>query len=86
MNLLNGECKGDWACVRSELREQERTMADGPSEKDLQTALQISAKYGYSDAAVLDYHNEYCDADWACTRTYFRENSLIIKKTGKPEK
>lgn len=84
MNLLNGECEGDWACVRKALRDQE--MSEGDSEKDLQTALQIGAKYGYSDVEVLDYHKDFCDEDWACTRSYFRENTLIIKEHGKPEK
>jgi PKD repeat protein len=86
MNLLNGECEGNWGCVRKILREEESTMSGEPTDKDIQTALQISSKYGYSQGEVLDYHNDFCSGDWACTRTYFRENSLIIKETGKPEK
>ncbi len=86
MILLNGECEGNWGCVRKALRNQESTMSGEPSEKDLQTALQISSKYGYSEEVVLAHYNGLCSGDWACTRTYFRENSLIVKKTGKPEK
>ncbi len=73
MNMLNGEdCQGDWACVRSSLREQVRNMTEGLSEKDYQTALQISAKYGFSEEEVLAYHQESCESDWACTRAYYR--------------
>ncbi len=84
--LFNGEeCKGNWGCVRKALRDQEQEMAEGDSERDIQTAKQIGAKYGYSDVEVLAHHNEFCDPDWACTRTYFREHTLIIKETGKPD-
>ena len=86
MNLLNGECKGDWACVRKALRDQEQEMSESNSEKDIQTAQQIAFKYGYSEAKVLAYHKDYCGEDWACTRAYFREHTLIIKETGKPDK
>jgi len=86
MSLLNGKCKGDWACVRETLRKQEKTQAEGPSEKDLQTALQIFSKYGYPQEQVLEYHNTSCGGDWACTRAYFRELSASTKETGKPDK
>jgi len=87
MNLFTeGECEGNWGCVRKVLREEEKTQSEGLSDKGLQTALQISSKYGYSQGEVLAYNNDFCSGDWACTRTYFRENSLIIKETGKPEK
>jgi len=86
MNLLNGECKGDWACVRKALRDQKQEMSESNSEKDIQTALQIAFKYGYSEAQVLAYHKDYCGEDWSCTRAYFREHTLIIKETGKPDK
>ncbi|NOQ39614.1 MAG: PKD domain-containing protein [Anaerolineales bacterium] len=86
MDLLNGKCEGNWGCVRKALRDQESTMSGEPTDKDIQTALQIASKYGYSQGEVLDYNNDFCSGDWACTRTYFRENSLIIKETGKPNK
>jgi hypothetical protein len=85
MLLFNeGECEGNWGCVRKALRDQESTMSGEPTDKDIQTALQISIKYGYSQGVVLDYNNDECSGDWACTRKYFRENSLIVKETGKP--
>lgn len=86
MNLLNGECEGDWACVRSELREQSRTMAEGLSEKDYQTALQIASKYGSSEEEVLAYHQDFCQLDWSCTRAYFRNMYMETRETGKPKK
>ena len=86
LNLLNGECEGEWACVRKTLRDQEREMAAGYTEKDIQTALQISSKYGFTQEEVLAYHQDYCGSDWACTRSYFREQSMNTKETGKPEK
>ncbi len=87
MSLFDGEeCEGNWGCVRKILREEESTMSGEPTDKDIQTALQISSKYGYSQGEVLDYNNDFCSGNWACTRTYFRENSLIIKETGKPDK
>ena len=86
MNLLNGECEGEWACVRSTLRDQEREMSEGFSEKDIQTAQQIGSKYGYAYEEVLAYHKEYCGGDWTCTRSYFREQYMSTKETGKPNK
>ena len=86
MSLFNGECEGNWGCVRKALRELEKTQSEGLSERGIQTALQISSKYGYDEEVVLAHYNDPCSGDWACTRTFFRENSLIIKKTGKPEK
>ena len=86
MNLLNGECEGDWACVRKALRDQEQEMAEGYSEKDLQTALQIGSKYGFLEEEVLAYHKDYCGENWACTRAYFRTLAAETKETGKPDK
>lgn len=86
MNLLNGECEGVWSCVRSTLRDQEREMSEGFSEKDTQTAQQISSKYGYAYEEVLAYHKDYCAGDWTCTRAYFRELDMSTKDTGKPNK
>ena len=86
MILLNGECEGDWACVRKALRDQEQEMSEGSSEKDIQTAQQIAFKYGYSEAEVLAYHKDSCGENWACTRSYFREQSMSTKEIGKPKK
>ena len=86
MNLLNGECEGEWACVRKALRDQERDMSDGFSEKDIQTAQQIAFKYGFTEEEVQAYHKDYCGEDWSCTRAYFRELYMSTKETGKPKK
>ena len=86
MNLYNGECLGDWACVRSALREQSRTKADGFSEKDYQTAMQIASKYGSTEDEVLAYHQDFCQLDWNCTRAYFRNLYMETRETGKPKK
>ncbi len=86
MNLLNGKCEGDWACVRSELREQSRIMAEGLSEKDYQTALQIASKYGSTEEEVLAYHQDFCQMDWSCTRAYFRNMFMETRETGKSKK
>ncbi len=34
MNLLNGECEGNWGCVRKVLREEEKTQSEGLSDKE----------------------------------------------------
>ena len=86
LNLLNGECEGEWSCVRSTLRDQEREMSEGFSEKDIQTAQQIGSKYGFTEEEVLAYHKESCGEDWVCTRSYFREQYMNTKETGKPNK
>ena len=86
MNLLNGECNGDWACVRSALRDQTREMSAGLSQKDYQLAQQIASKYGYSEDEILSHFQGTCGMDWACTRTYFRNLSKDTKQTGKPQK
>jgi len=86
LNLLNGECGGEWACVRKALRDQERDMSDGFSEKDIQTAQQIAFKYGFTEEEVQAYHKDYCGENWVCTRAYFRKQYSSTKKTGKPGK
>jgi hypothetical protein len=86
MNLYNGECQGEWACVRQSLKEQQRTTAAGFSEKDYQNALQISSKYGSTQEEVLAYHQDTCGEDWTCTRAYFRNMYQDNKETGKPGK
>ncbi len=87
MNLYNGECEGEWACVRASLKDQQRTMAEGFSEKDYQNALQIGSKYGFTEEEVLAYHKDYCgEEDWACTRAYFRNSYMETKETGKSHK
>jgi hypothetical protein len=88
MDLFDeGECKGNWGCVRKALRDQEMTQAEGElSERDTKTALQIASKYDSTPEGVLDYHNEFCSGDWACTRAYYRELFMGPKKTGKPDK
>ena len=86
INLLNGECEGEWACVRKSLRDQEQEMAEGFTEKDIQTAQQIAFKYGFTEEEVLDYHKDYCGENWSCTRSYFREQYMSTRETGKPKK
>ncbi len=86
MNLYNGECEGEWSCVRASLNEQQRSMAQGFSEKDYQNALQVSSKYGSTQEEVLAYHQDFCGEDWTCTRSYFRNMHTETKETGKPNK
>ncbi len=86
MNLLNGECEGEWACVRKTLRDQEREISEGYTDKDIQTAQQIAFKYGFTEDEVLAYHKDYCSEDWSCTRAYFREQDMSTKETSKPKK
>ncbi|MCJ7734317.1 MAG: hypothetical protein MUP11_07190 [Anaerolineales bacterium] len=86
MNLYNGECEGEWSCVRASLNEQQRSIAQGFSEKDYQNALQISSKYGSTQEEVLAYHQDFCGEDWTCTRSYFRNMHTETKETGKPNK
>lgn len=86
MNLFNGECAGEWSCVRSALKDQKRELAEGFTEKDIQTAQQIGFKYGFTEDEVLAYHKDYCDADWVCTRAYFRELYMSSRETGKAKK
>jgi hypothetical protein len=86
MNLFNGECEGDWACVRKTLRDQEQEMSGEYSDKDLQTALQISSKYNLGEGEVKVHYEGTCDYDWACTRAYFRALAAGTKETGKPDK
>jgi hypothetical protein len=84
MSLFEGDCDGNWACVRKALREQEQE--DGFSDKDIQTALQIEAKYGFNDIVVLAYHEDFCEEDWACTRAFYREQYMSTREKGKPTK
>jgi hypothetical protein len=86
MNLLNGECEGNWGCVRKALREQATTQSGELTDHDKQTGLQIATKYGFSEQEVVDYYNNFCSGDWACTRAYFRDQYMSTKETGKPTK
>ena len=86
MNLLNGECEGNWGCVRKALREQAATQSGELTDHDNQTALQIATKYGFSEQEVVDYYENFCSEDWACTRAYFRDQYMSTKETGKPTK
>ncbi|MCK4490748.1 MAG: hypothetical protein KAU23_10830, partial [Anaerolineales bacterium] len=85
--FTEGECEGNWGCVRKVLRELEKTQSEGLSAKGLRTAQQISAKYGVLEKDVIDYYeNEnFCDGDWACTRAHFRELYMDAKVKGKPD-
>ena len=89
MNLFNVKCEGDWGCVRKALREQAQTQSQTQSgdlsNHDLQTASQISSKYGVSEEEVTTYYLGPCSEDWACTRTHFRVLNMSTKETGKPE-
>jgi len=84
--FTEGECEGNWGCVRKVLREEEKTQSEGISDKGLQTALQISSKYGVSEGLVIEHYNGLCSGDWACTRAYFRDLDKSTKEIGKPEK
>ncbi len=69
--FTEGECEGNWGCVRKVLREEEKTQSEGLSDKGLQTALQISSKYGVSEELVIEHYNGLCSGDWACIRGIF---------------
>jgi hypothetical protein len=84
--FTEGECEGNWGCVRKVLREEEKAQSEGLSDRGLQTAQQISSKYGVSEALVIEHYNGLCSEDWACTRAYFRNIYMSNKVTGKPEK
>jgi len=84
--FTEGECEGNWGCVRKVLREEEKTQSEGLSDKGIQTALQISSKYGISEGLVIEHYNGLCSGDWACTRAYFRDLDKSTKDIGKPEK
>ncbi len=92
MSLFNGDCEENWGCVRKTLREQEQTMtqAEGEGvlpERDFQTAQQIASKYNISDyQEVINWYENECGGDWACTRAHFRDLYMSTKETGKPEK
>jgi len=73
MALFNGECEGDWSCVRSALREQERTQRT--SAQDERTAAQIADKYHANIEQVWAIYETTCELNWPCTRAYFRDLS-----------
>lgn len=73
MALFNGECEGDWSCVRTALREQEREQQT--SDRDVRTAGQIADKYGATVEEVMAIYESTCAWDWPCTRAYFRDLS-----------
>jgi len=66
-------------------KSDDESASNGYSEKENQTALQISNKYGFSQEEVLAYY-ESCGGDWSCTRTHFRELAGSTKQNGKPDK
>ncbi len=68
MSLFNGECVGDWACVRKEIRDQARFQI--MAERNQRTAEQIAAKYGADPASVMAKFEEW--GDWGEVRAYFR--------------
>jgi hypothetical protein len=83
--LYNGDCEGNWGCVRKALRDQEQTQSQGTAnEKNERTAQQIASKYGVSEAEVMSVFNGACSGDWGCTRAHFREQSKPDR--GKPGK
>jgi len=84
--FTEGECEGNWGCVRKVLREEEKAQSEGLSDRGLRTATQISIKYGYSEELVTAHYSNLCNEDWACTRAYFRDLYMSNKVTGKPEK
>ncbi len=83
--FTEGECEGNWGCVRKVLREEEKAQSEGLSDRGRQTALQIASKYGFTEEEVLAYHDDFCSEDWSCTRAYYRDLYMSTKETGKPE-
>ena len=84
--FTNGDCEGNWACVRKALRKQVQTLSAGYTDKDYQIALQLEAKYSLDDGVVLTHHTTACEEDWTCTRAHFRELYMEEKGKGKPDK
>ena len=85
MALYNGECSGNWSCVRKALRQQEQTQTQSTSsDKDGRTAAQIASKYGVSESEVMSVFDTSCSGDWSCTRAHFRDQSKPDR--GKPDK
>lgn len=85
--LYNGECEGNWGCVRKALREQTQTQSQSQGtahDNDSRTAQQIASKYGVSEAEVMNVFNGSCSGDWSCTRAHFRE--AVKPDRGKPDK
>ena len=86
MELFNGICDGEWACVRKALREGILETEGGPTDRDFKIALQIGVKYGIDEGAVMAYYQGTCEMNWACTRAYFRNMYMETRETGKPPK
>jgi hypothetical protein len=72
--------------LREQAQTQSQTQSGGLSDHELQTASQISSKYGVSEEEVTNYYLSMCAEDWACTRAYFRDQYMSTKETGKPKK
>jgi hypothetical protein len=72
LGVFNGECSGDWNCVRNHFRHQA-----GPSHNagDESAAAQIAQKYGVDVSDVLALYDGTCQQDWACVRAHLRDQT-----------
>jgi hypothetical protein len=78
--LFNGDCEGNWSCVRAAIRDQ--ITDEKSSERNARTASQLSNKYGVSENEVWSLFNSTCHQSWSCVRSTLRDQA---KNHGKPE-
>jgi PKD repeat protein len=73
MSLYNGECQGNWGCVRKHLKNQTQTetQTEAYSEQDQRKAAQIASKYGVSEEQVMAKYKE-CSGNWGCVQAFYR--------------
>ncbi len=73
MSLYNGECQGNWGCVRKHLQTQTQaeTQTEAYSEQDQRKAAQIASKYGVSAEQVMAKYEE-CGGNWGCVQAFYR--------------
>ena len=72
LGIFNGECSGDWNCVRIHFRQQTGNSRNAGDES---TAAQIAQKYGVDVSDVMGLYNGVCQQDWACVRAHFRDQN-----------
>src|SRR3990170_3164861 len=69
LEVFNGQCGGDWGCVRAHFRQPSGA---SHTEDDERTAEQIAQKYGVGPDQVLALFTGTCQQDWGCVREHLR--------------
>lgn len=72
LGVFNGECSGDWNCVRAHFRQQAGPSHDAGDES---TAAQIAQKFGVDVNEVMGLYSGTCQRDWGCVRAHFRDQN-----------